>query len=126
MASPRQLRRRLKPHRLQVCPPRGIVRHQDAVLVTEQDAGVLEDASDRWVQLPGDLGFCPPDRPEQRGDLHGSDLVYWSVEQSTGVRRAEVTFPLIADLGIVRFALGIGDDGLRNVPEGRNGPLSLA
>ena len=57
MAALGQLRGRLKPHRLQVCPTRGIVRHHDAVLVTEQDAGVLEDASDRWVQLPGDFGF---------------------------------------------------------------------
>ena len=72
LASPGQLRGRLKPHRLEVCPASGIVRHQDGVLVTEQDARMLEDASDRWVQLPGDLGLCAPNRPEQSRDLHGS------------------------------------------------------
>ena len=35
------------------------------MFVTEQDAGVLEYASDRWVQLPGDLGLCAPNRPER-------------------------------------------------------------
>ena len=126
MAALGQLCGRLKPHRLQVCPTRGIVRHHDAVLVAEQDAGVLEDASDRWVQLPGDLGLCAPDRPQHGRNVHGSDLVHGSREQRAGVRLAEVTFPLVADLGVVRFALSVCDNGLGNIAEGRDRPLRLA
>jgi hypothetical protein len=126
MASLGQFGGRLKPHRLQVRPPCGVVRNHDAMLVAKQNAGMFKDTSDRWVNLAGDFRLCAPDRSQHGRNFYRGDLVHRPREQGTGICRSEMTLPLIADLGIARFALSIGEHGFGDVPERRDRARGLA
>jgi hypothetical protein len=74
----------------------------------------------------GDLRLGPPDRPQQGGNFHRGDLVHWPRQQGARISQAEMSLPLIADLGIARLALSLSDDGFGNISECRHRPLGLA
>ena len=61
-AAPREPGWRLKSHRLEITPVGGIAVQFDAVLVSKNEAGGVEDISDGRVDLSGDLGLRAPDQ----------------------------------------------------------------
>jgi hypothetical protein len=108
---------RVKAHRLQVRPSGRVVRHGDPVLVSEHDAGALEDPADRGIELTGDFGLSAPDWPQHSGDVQRRDLIHRPVQQRPAVGRAKMALPLVADLRVDGLALRVGDDGTGNVAE---------
>ena len=120
MAASAKLRRGLEPHRFQVVPAGGIVRHGDPVIVAQADARVFEHAPDRRVKLPRYLGLRVPNRLQDRRDVDDGDLMHRAAQQGPAVGWASVARPLISDLGVRRFALRLLDHDLRDVLERGN------
>jgi hypothetical protein len=70
---------------------------------------MLEDARNRGMELAGNFGLCTPNGRKHGSHVDRCDFMHRPSEQRPGIRGAEMTLPLIADLGIGRFALGVGD-----------------
>jgi hypothetical protein len=73
--------RRLEAHCLEIIPAGRIFEHRYAVLVAQDDAGAVEDASDRGIKLARDLRLRSPYRTQDGGHVDGRDLMDRAIEQ---------------------------------------------
>ena len=91
---------RFKAHRLEVVPTGRIVRHGNPVLVAQDNAGPVKDAADGRIELTSDLRTGSPHRTQDSGHVEDRNLMDRAIERRPGINRAEMTLPLVADLGV--------------------------
>jgi hypothetical protein len=117
-----KLLRRLEAHRLEIIPPGWILKDRYAVLVAQDDAGAVEDASNRRIELAGDFGLGSPHGAQDSRYVESGDLVNGTIEKRPGIGRTKVALPLISDLRVDGLALRVLDDELGDLSEGRDRP----
>ena len=101
----------------QILPPRRVIRHVDAVIVAQADAGMLEYAADGGIKLARDLRLCAPNGTQYRGNIHRSDFVDGPVEDGFAEGGAKMSFPLVLSLSVRCLLVAISDDELRDLSE---------
>jgi hypothetical protein len=95
------------------------------MIVSEDNAGALEDSADRGIEFARDLRLGPPHWPQDGCNIYGRDFMNGPREERPAVCGPKMALPLVSDLGVDRFLLCIGDDELGDRLKGWNWPRSL-